>query len=99
MAVSRPYPKRSPSLPANQGWVQAKSRARRPVRTNVAVAGGPRPRDEQPPLLVERDLSAEMAVGDHELDAIIRLLGSVLDDIPLGHWTRMIKEDPHADSP
>ena len=73
---------RSPSLPANQGWVQSKSRALRPVRTNVAVAGGPRPRDEQPSLLVESDLSAEMAVGDHELDAII--LGSALDDILSG---------------
>jgi hypothetical protein len=33
-------------------------------------------------LLVESDLSAEMAVGDHELDAII--LGSALDDILSG---------------
>jgi hypothetical protein len=32
-------------------------------------------------LPVESDLSAETAVGDDELDAIIRLLGDALDDI------------------
>jgi hypothetical protein len=74
---------------------QANTLAPRAVRTNVA--GGPQPRDEQPRLPVESDLSAEMAVGDHELDAIIRLLGSGRH--PLAHWTRMIKEDPHAGSP
>ena len=54
------------------------------VRSNVAFAGGPRQRDDEPPLLVESDLSGEMAVGDQELDAIIRLLGGALDDILSG---------------
>lgn len=84
MAASRPYPKRSPSLPANEGWEQSQTPAPRPVRTDVAFAGGPKPRDEQPPLLLESDLSGEMAVGDQELDAIIRLLGGALDDIVSG---------------
>jgi hypothetical protein len=35
-------------------------------------------------LLVESDLSAEIAVGDDELDAIIRLLGDALDDVLSG---------------
>jgi hypothetical protein len=35
-------------------------------------------------LLVESDLSAKMAVGDDELDAIIHLLGSALDGILSG---------------
>jgi hypothetical protein len=35
-------------------------------------------------LVVESDLSAEMGVGDHELDAIIRLLGDALDDVLSG---------------
>jgi hypothetical protein len=82
MAGLRPHRKCSASPPANQGSGQAKTLAPRPVRTNVA--GGPRPRDEQPPLVVESDLSAEMAVGDHELDAIIRLLGDALDDVLSG---------------
>ena len=81
MAVSRPHPKRSPSPPANQGSVQSKTLAPQPLRSDVAFAGGSQLRDEQPPLLVESDLSAEMAVGADELDAIIRLLGDVLDDI------------------
>jgi len=46
--------------------------APQPIRSDVAFAGGSQPRDEQPPLLVESDLSAETAVGDDELDAIIR---------------------------
>jgi hypothetical protein len=82
MAVLRPHPKCSPSSPANQGSGQAKTLAPRPVRTNVP--SGPRPLDEQPRLLVESDLSAKMAVGDDELDAIIHLLGSALDDILSG---------------
>jgi hypothetical protein len=82
MAVLRPHRKCSPSPPANQGSGQANTLAPRPVRTNVA--GGPRPRDEQPPLLVESDLSAEIAVGDDELDSIIRLLGDALDDVLSG---------------
>ena len=82
MAVLRLHPKCSPSPPANQGSGQAKTLAPRPVRTNVR--SGPRPLDEQPRLLVESDLSAKMAVGDDELDAIIHLLGSALDDILSG---------------
>jgi hypothetical protein len=81
MAVSRPHPKRSPSPPANQGSVHSKRLAPQPFRSDVAFAGGSQLRDEQPPLLVESDLSAEMAVGADELDAIIRLLGDALDGI------------------
>ena len=81
MAVPGPRLKHSPSPPANQGSVQSKTLAPQPIRSDVAFAGGSQPRDEQPPLLVESDLSAETAVGDDELDAIIRLLGDALDDI------------------
>jgi hypothetical protein len=84
MAVLRPHPKRSPSPPANQDSVQSKTLASGAVRANVAFAGGPKPRDEQPTLLLESDLSDKIAVGDHELDAIIRLLGGALDDILSG---------------
>ena len=84
MAVLRPHPKRTPSPPANQDRVQPKTLASAAVRANVASASGPKPRDEQPPLLVESDLSSEMAVGDHELEAIVRLLGGALDDILSG---------------
>jgi hypothetical protein len=79
MAVS--HPKRSPSPPANQGSVKTKTPAPQPFRADAAFAGGSQPRGEQPRLLVESDLSAETAVGDDELDAIIRLLGDALDDI------------------
>jgi hypothetical protein len=78
------HPKRSPGLPANQGLVQSRTLAPQLSRTDVAFAGGPQPGDEQLPLPVESDLSAEMAVGDDELDAIIRLLGDALDDILSG---------------
>jgi hypothetical protein len=82
MAVLRPHPKCSPSSPAKQGSGQANTLALRPVRTDVA--GGPRPLDEQPLLLVESDLSAEMAVSEDELDAIIHLSGDALDDVLSG---------------
>jgi hypothetical protein len=35
-------------------------------------------------LVVESNLSGDMAVEDQELDAIIRLLGATLDDILSG---------------
>jgi hypothetical protein len=35
-------------------------------------------------LVVESDLSGDMAVDDQELDAIVRLLGGALDDILSG---------------
>ena len=73
--------KRSPSLPANQGSGAIKDAGAATSSDQRCLAGGPRRRDEQPPLLVESDLSGEMAVGDDELDAIIRLLGDALDDI------------------
>ena len=38
----------------------------------------------EPLLLVESDLSGDMAVEDKELDAIIRLIGGALDDILSG---------------
>ena len=41
-------------------------------------------RDHEPLLLVESDLSGDMAVEDKELDAIIRLIGGALDDILSG---------------
>jgi hypothetical protein len=84
MAVSRRLPKRPPSLPANQGEVQPKTLSSGPAFTNtIALANGPRPRDDWS-LVVESDLSGEMAVGDQELDAIMRLLGVALDDILSG---------------
>jgi hypothetical protein len=61
---------------------QANTRAPRPVRTNVPA--GLQPLDEQPRLLVESDLSAEMPVSEDELDAIIHLLGDALDDVLSG---------------
>jgi hypothetical protein len=78
MAGSRPRPKHPPSPPPNQDLVQSKRLA------YVAVPGGPRQRDDEPPLLVQSDLSGEMAVSGQELDAISRLLGDVLDDILSG---------------
>jgi hypothetical protein len=48
------------------------------------VSGGPRQRDDEPPLPVQSDLSGQMAVADQELDAIVRLLGDVLDDVLSG---------------
>jgi hypothetical protein len=82
LAVSRPHPKRSPSLPAHKGRVQSKSLLLGAVFTNkIALASGPRHRDDDRPLVVESDLSGEMAVGDQELDAIMRLLGAALDDV------------------
>jgi hypothetical protein len=71
MAELRPQSKRPPSPPANQGRVESKTLLSRAVRTDVSFAGGPRQDDEEPPLLVESDLSGEMAVRDQELDAII----------------------------
>ena len=47
-------------------------------------------------MLVESDLSGEMAVGDDELDAIIRLLGDALDDILSGTGERIIDERLHT---
>jgi hypothetical protein len=64
--------------------VQSKTPPSRAVRSNVAFPGGSRQRDHEPPLAVESDLSGEMAVGDQELDVIIRLLGGALDDILSG---------------
>jgi hypothetical protein len=82
MAEPRPHPERPP--PANGGRLQSKTLPSRAVRAKVARAGGQRRRDDEPPLLVESDLSGEMAVGDQELDAIVRLLGDALDDILSG---------------
>ena len=48
------------------------------VRSNVAFGGGLRQRDHEPLLLIESDLSGDMAVEDQELDAIIRLLAGAL---------------------
>jgi hypothetical protein len=81
MAGSPKQRRRSPSLPANLGSVQSKTRAPQPSRTNAAFARGMQPRGERSPAIVESDLAAEMAVGDDELNAIIRLLGDALDDI------------------
>ena len=64
--------------------MQSKTLAPRAVPNNVAFAGGLRQGDNELPLLVESDLSDAMAVGDQELDAIIRLLGDALDDILSG---------------
>jgi hypothetical protein len=48
---------------------------------------GPQQPNEEAPLVIESDLSSEMAVGHRELEAILRLLGGELDDILLeiGH--------------
>ena len=50
----------------------------------TAFAGVLRRCDDEPTLVVESDLSGDTAVGDKELDAIIRLLGGALDDILSG---------------
>jgi hypothetical protein len=71
-------------LLGNRDRVQSKTPAFRAVRSNAAFAGGSRQRDHERPLLVESDLSGDMAVDDQELDAIIRLLGGALDDILAG---------------
>jgi hypothetical protein len=84
MAVLHPQPKCSPSPLAHQGARQSKTLALRPVRTDIAFAAGPRQSDGRPQLVVESDLSAEMAVGDNELEAIIHLLGDALDNILSG---------------
>jgi hypothetical protein len=84
MAGSRPYQTRPPSLLGNRDREQSKTPASRAVRSNVAFAAGSRQRDHEPPLLVESDLSGDMAVEDQELDAIVRLLGDALDDILSG---------------
>jgi hypothetical protein len=81
MAVSHSYQKRSPSLRSSPS---SKTLAPPAVRRNVAFGGGLRQRDHEPLLLVESDLSGDMAVEDQELDAIIRLLGGALDDILSG---------------
>jgi hypothetical protein len=82
MAVSRSYQKRSLSLRSRAP--SSKTVAPPAVRSNVAFGGGLRQRDHEPPLLVESDLSGDMAVEDKELDAIIRLIGGALDDILSG---------------
>jgi hypothetical protein len=84
MAGSRPYQKRPPSLLGNRDRLQSKTPASRAVRGNLAFPGGSPQRDHEPPLVIESDLSGEMAVGDQELDAIVRLLGGALDDILSG---------------
>ena len=63
--------------------MQSKTLAPRAVPNNIAFAGGLRQGDNELPLLVESDLSDAMAVGDQELDAIIRLLGDALDDVSI----------------
>jgi hypothetical protein len=84
MAASRPYQKRPPSLLGHRDPVQSKTPAARAVRSNIAFAGESRRRNHEPPLVVESDLSGDMAVEDQELDAITRLLGGALDDILSG---------------
>jgi hypothetical protein len=80
--AARPHSKKQPeSRSANQSRVQSKTPASRAVRRIVAPAPGPRQCNDEPPLLIESDLSGDTAVGDKELDAIIRLLGEALDDI------------------
>jgi hypothetical protein len=45
---------------------------------------GSRRRNDEPPLVIESNLSGDTAIEDQELDAIIRLLGGALDDILSG---------------
>jgi hypothetical protein len=54
------------------------------VRTNSQHSRGRQQHDKEPPLVIESDLSADMAVGHQELEAILRLLDGELDDIRLG---------------
>ena len=53
------------------------------VRTIAQHSRGRQQHDKEPPLVTESDLSAEMAIGDQELEAILRLVGGELDDILL----------------
>ena len=82
MAGSRQHPKRPPSLPGNQARAQSATLASR--RGTAAFAGVLPQCDDEPTLVVESDLFSDTAVGDKELDAIIRLLGGALDDILSG---------------
>lgn len=82
MAGSRLHRKRPSGPPVQRGRVQSAASAA--VRAKVAFAVGSCQRDHELPLLVESDLSGDMAVEDRELDAIIRLLGGALDDILSG---------------
>ena len=80
--TSTPQAPAQPARAARPGAI--KDAASAAVRANVAFAGGSCQRDHELPLLVESDLSGDMAVEDQELDAIIRLLGGALDDILSG---------------
>jgi hypothetical protein len=84
MAASRPHPKRPPSPPANQVQAQSATLASRSVRGTAAFAGALRQCGDEATMVVESDLSGEMAVRDKELDAIIRLLDGALDNILSG---------------
>jgi hypothetical protein len=52
-----------------------------PHRQRAPRAPARRASRPESPLAIESDLSAEMAVGDQELEAILRLLGCELDNI------------------
>ena len=84
MAQYTSHPQRLPIPSANEGRLQSKKLPSRAVQAKIGRGGAQRYRDDEPPLLVESDLSGEMAVGGQELDAIIRLLGDALDDILSG---------------
>ena len=62
----------------------AGSHPHRQRASRVPARWAPQPFDKESPLAIESDLSAEMAVGYQELEAILRLLDGELDDIRLG---------------
>jgi hypothetical protein len=61
----------------------AGSHPHRQRASRVPVRRAPQPCDKESLLAIESDLSAEMAVGHQELEAILRLLDGNLDDLLL----------------
>ena len=59
----------------------AGSHPKRQRASRVPARRAPQPSEKERPLAVESDLSAEMAVSNQELEAILRLLDSDLDDL------------------
>jgi len=62
----------------------AGSHPHRQRASRVPARRAPQPCEKESPLAIESDLSAEMAVGHQELEAILRLLDGDLDDLVLG---------------